>query len=79
MNQEIEDYARIWQLQDAITTVVDANGHGVWSLRHVHGGFQLELTEHIGDEAASLLCGQFPIDGDYAGEGSTGSLIQLWD
>lgn len=78
METDINDYQRIWQLQDAITTVVDANGYSVWSLRHTGGGFQLELTEHIQEEQAMELCGQFPMDADYTGEGHTGTIIQLW-
>ena len=78
MATDMEDYQRIWQLQDAITTVVDANGFTVWSLRHSDGGFQLELTEHIQEDRAAELCGQFPLDAEYSGEGRTGTLILLW-
>lgn len=73
------DYERIWQMQDAISTVVDANGYSVWCLRHTYGGFQLELSEHVSSDRAAELCRQMPIDADYTGEGDTGTLIQLWD
>ena len=67
----------VWQMEDAITTVVDANGFAVWRLHFADGCFDLELTEHLTDDAASMLAGQFPIAADYCGEGNHGSVFAL--
>lgn len=74
----IDNYAEIWQAKDAITTVVEANGYAVYDLKQNKQGFRLELNSHIDDEAASYLCGQFPIPADYFGEGGQGTIIDLY-
>lgn len=75
---QIGDYAEMWQAKDAITTVVEANGYGIYDLRQTGYGFRLELDDHIDDEAASFLCGQFPLSADYFGEDSHGTVITLY-
>lgn len=75
---EIDDYAEMWQAKDAITTVVEANGYAVYDIRLTAYGFRLELDSHIDDEAASFLCGQFPLIADYIGEGGRGTIISLY-
>ena len=75
---EINDYTEIWQLKDAITTVVEANGYSIWDLCQEGSGFKLELNSHLDDEAISYLCGQFPMTADYSGEGNHGTIITLY-
>lgn len=68
----------VWQMKDAIMTVVNANGYSVWDLRQTARGFRVELNDKIDEEAASLLCGQFPLAADYEGEGKTGTVFVLY-
>ena len=74
----IDYYTEAWQAMDAITTVVEANGYGIYDLRQTDFGFRLELNSHIDDEAAEDLCGQFSLSADYGGEGEYGTLISLY-
>jgi len=74
----IDNYAEMWQVKDAITMVVEANGYAIYDLRQTDYGFRLELNGHIDDEAASFLCGQFPLSADYFGEDSHGTVITLY-
>ena len=67
-----------WQMKDAITTVVEANHYSLWDIRQSTGGFRVELNEKLDDEAASLLCGQFPLTADYDGEGNHGTIFILY-
>jgi len=68
-----------WQMMDAITTVVEANGYSIWDLKQTSDGFRLELNQKINDDDASLLCGQFPISADYDGDGNNGSIFSLYN
>lgn len=74
----MKDYTETWQLQDAITTAVNANGYTVWDLHPTNCGFQLETDVHLEDEAVGDLCSQLPLTADYAGEGSRGTIISLY-
>lgn len=74
----IDNYTEIWQLKDSITTVMNGNSLSVWELSQTEDGFLLEF-EHIDDDAVSILYGQFPITADYAGEGSHGTRISLYN
>ena len=74
----MKDYTEIWQMQDSITTVVEANHYSIWELSQTDYRFALELNEHLEDDAISLLCGQFPLVADYNGEGSHGTRIILY-
>lgn len=73
----MKDYMEAWQMQDAVTTVANANGYGVWDLHPTGDGFVLELDRHISDEAAGNLCGQMPLTADYCGEGTHGTMLSL--
>lgn len=73
----IDDYTEAWQAMDAITTVVEANGYGIYDLNQTASGFRLELNSHIDDEATSNLCGQFFLSADYVGEGECGTIIEF--
>lgn len=74
----MKDYTESWQLQDSITTVVNACGYGVWDLRPKNEGFLLELSTHIEEEHISNFCCQLPLMADYEGEGRNGSLFSLY-
>ena len=78
MNATLKDYTELWQLQDSITTAVNACGYGVWDLRPSNGGFRLKLSAHIGEMDISNLCCQLPLMADYEGEGRNGSLFSLY-
>lgn len=69
----------LWQIQDAIRTVVDANGYSIWDIRQIPGGFRVELNCTLNDDDASLLCGQFPLSADYDGEGNYGTMFVLYN
>ena len=43
----MNDYTEIWQLQDAITTSVNACGYDIWDLHVNASGFLLELVEYL--------------------------------
>ena len=77
MNATLKDYTELWQLQDSITTAVNACGYGVWDLSPKDGGFRLELNAHIGEDDISNFCCQLPLMADYEGEGGNGSLFRL--
>ena len=47
----MNDYTEIWQLQDVITTAVNACGYDIWDLRANDSGFLLELAEYLDDDA----------------------------
>ena len=65
-------------MKDAITTVMEANGYSIWDLSQECSGFKMELNSHLDDEAISYLCGQFPLPGDYSGEGNHGTILNLY-
>ena len=75
---DVNDYTEIWQMKDAITTVVEANGYTIWDLSQEGSGFKLELNSHLDDEAISYIFGQFPLSADYSGEGNHGTIISLY-
>ena len=56
MRNNLKDYTELWQLQDSITTAVNACGYGIWDLCPSNGGFRLELSTHIEEEDISNLC-----------------------
>lgn len=74
----LNDYTEIWQLQDAITTVVNACGYGIWNLQCIDGVFKLETNTHLDDATVNDLCCQLPLAADYEGEGSHGSMFTLY-
>lgn len=74
-----DDYTAIWQQQDAITTIVNANGFGIWDLHIANGGFHLELDAHLDDEQISDFCPQLPLTADYSGEGGHGTIIEMYN
>ena len=61
----MNDYTEIWQLQDVITTAVNACGYDIWDLHANDSGFLLELAEYLDDDAINLLCCQLPLVADY--------------
>ena len=72
------DYDRIWRTQDEIRTVVDATlGCGIWDIRYspMRQAIELELMANLDEDTVSDLCCQFPLSGDYDGEGSRGSKL----
>lgn len=77
MRNNLKDYTELWQLQDSITTAVNACGYGIWDLCPSNGGFRLELSTHIEEEDISNLCCQLPLMTDYEGEGRNGSMFSL--
>ena len=74
----MNDYTEIWQLQDAITTSVNACGYGIWDLHANDSGFLLELAEYLDDDAINLLCCQLSLVADYEGKGDHGSMFCLY-
>ncbi len=75
---EGNDFIEFWTLEDSITTVVEANGHTVWRISTGDGVIEVELNEHLDDESASRLCGQFPLAADLCGEGDNGTIFALY-
>jgi len=71
----MNDYTEIWQLQDVITTAVNACGYDIWDLHANDSGFLLELAEYLDDDAINLLCCQLPLVADYEGQGAHGSVF----
>ena len=74
--EEMTDFDSIWRIQDEIRTVVNAVlGERIFSLTYSQDrmAIELELTVQLDEEAASNLCSQFPIPGDYDGEGTEGT------
>jgi hypothetical protein len=72
---------QIWQLEDEIRAVVDANlGGHVWSLNYEEacGEIRLALDIHLDDDAIENLCAQFFIGASYIGEGEMGSEFALY-
>lgn len=69
----------VWQMKDTIITTVEANHYSVWDIRQTAGGFIVELNEILSEDAASLLCGQFPLTADYNGYGSHGTVFILYN
>ena len=70
------DFDSIWRTQDEIRTVVNAVvGECIFSLVYSQerAAIELELSAHLDEDAVSALCSQFPISGDYDGEGSEGT------
>lgn len=67
-----------WHMKDAIMTIVEANGYSVWDIRQTTSGFRVELNNTLDDDAACMLCGQFPLSADYEGAGNHGSLFSLY-
>lgn len=74
----MNDYTEIWQLQDAITTSVNACGYGIWDLHATDSGFHLELAEYMDDDNINFLCHQLPLVADYDGQGAHGSIFCLY-
>lgn len=72
------EYTELWQMQDAITTVANANGYTVWELRMMDGCFHLELNTHLDEEKISEFCAQMPLPTDWEGEGTHGSKFCLY-
>lgn len=71
------DFDFIWRKQDEIRTVVDAVlGCGIWNLNYntKREAIELELMTNLDEDTVSDLCCQFPLFGDYDGEGSRGSM-----
>lgn len=66
-----------WYMKDAIMTTVEANGYSVWDIRQTASGFRVELNSILDDDAASMLCGQFPLPADYEGAGTHGTMFTL--
>lgn len=73
----IDDLTDAWQTQDAIATVVNACGHEVWDLHSSGGAFVLETCAHLTDAEISSLCAQLPLNPDYGGEGTRGTILLL--
>ena len=76
MKEEMTDFDSIWRTQDEITTVVNAVlGECIFSLAYSQErmAIELELSVRLDEEAISNLCSQFPISGDYDGEGTEGT------
>lgn len=70
------DWDSIWRSQDEIRMVVNAVlGECIWNLGYSERrmAIELELTNHIDDDAISDLCCQFSIPCDYDGEGARGT------
>jgi hypothetical protein len=67
------DFDFIWRKQDEIRTVVDAVlGCGIWNLNYntKREAIELELMTTLEEDTVRDLCCQFPLSGDYDGEGS---------
>ena len=74
--EEMTDFDSIWRTQDEIRTVVNAVvGECIFSLAYSQErtAIELELSVRLDEDAVSVLCSQFPISGDYDGEGSEGT------
>jgi hypothetical protein len=72
------DFDTIWQVEDEITTMVDASiGCGIWQLDYdaENRVIRLELEEHLDEEKSDMLCAQFTVSGYYNGEGCHGSMF----
>lgn len=78
VGDSIAHSVNIWQMTDAIRTVVEANHYSVWDIRQTSNGFRVELNEILSDDESSLLCGQFPLAADYEGEGTNGTIFSLY-
>ncbi|MGI6222820.1 MAG: hypothetical protein ACOYJG_04360 [Prevotella sp.] len=76
LNQD--ELNELWQLQDAVVTIVEANGYSVWNLRPTSYGLYLELSMHLDEEAANHLSFQFNLSAEYWGEGENGSVFRLY-
>ena len=55
----MNDYTEIWQLQDVITTAVNACGYDIWDLHANDSGFLLELAEYLDDDAIAYTDSAF--------------------
>ena len=74
------DFDTIWRQQDEIRTVVNAVlGECIWSLGYSERrmAIELELTIRLDEDAVVDPCGQFPMPGDYDGEGERGTKFVL--
>nr|MBP7472793.1 hypothetical protein [Prevotella sp.] len=73
-------YENAWQVQDEITSVVNALGWSIWDLRYNRNAdvFRLEIGKHLYDEEQERLVSQFPLSADYEGEGIHGSTFTLY-
>ena len=70
------DFDTIWRQQDEIRTVVNAVlGECIWNLRYSERrmAIELELSTHLDEDVVSNLSCQFPLPGDYDGEGTKGT------
>jgi hypothetical protein len=72
-------YEDIWQIQDEITSAVNSLAYSLWDLHYDRTAlsFRMELTTHLSDDNISSFCSQMPLQADYDGEGSQGSLFTL--
>lgn len=73
----MNDYTEFWQLEDSITTIVEANGSSVWGIRKDGDTICVELAQHLDEDAMSALCCQLPLCADYGGEGSCGTVFVM--
>lgn len=73
-----EEYTKLWQMPDAITTVANANGYTVWDLRMMGGCFHLEHNTHLDEEKISEFCAQMSLPAYWDGEGAYGSKFCLY-
>ena len=72
------EFDEIWQTEDEIRTVIDANiGCRIWELAYDWEArvIRLQLETHLEEELVDDLCSQFHVDGYYNGEGSHGSIF----
>ncbi len=73
-------YENAWQMQDEITSVVNALGWNIWELRYDReaDAFRLEVYQHLDDEEQVQLVSQMSLSADYEGEGMHGSRFTLY-
>ena len=73
----MDDYTDFWQLEDSITTIVEANGFSVWGMQKIGNCIKMELAQHLDEEDMSMLCCQLPLTADYDGEGTQGTIFSM--
>lgn len=73
-------YENAWQVQDEITTAVNALGWSIWNLRYDRNAdvFHLEVASHLDEEQQERLVAHMPLSTDYDSEGSHGSRFSLY-
>lgn len=64
-------YENAWQVQDEITTAVNALGWSIWDLHYDRNAdvFRLEVNSHLDDEEQGKLISQMSLSTDYDGTG----------